>query len=265
MAKCLLACACILAISMSVAAQTKRVPGTDCALPFTLPPAVTDARIVMMGDMHGTHETPRMAAEIACTIARNGTPVTLAIEMPHDEQAALDAYLASDGGDAARSSLIARSFWRTRDDGLNTVATLGMIDRIRTLRYRGVPLAMLAIDAPSTAWTQPLPKVTLTAEQDQNLRAMVKGMAGNQAEQAIAELRSMLPGLIVRDRAMAQYMAEAIKADSARRFVVMAGNAHTNKLADGSLPGLQSMASLLLPQVKSLPVPLPQNLPFGGA
>jgi uncharacterized iron-regulated protein len=252
MARCLLALACTLAFSMSVAAQTKLVAGTDCALPFAFPTAVSEAKIVMLGDMHGTHETPRLAAELACIFARTGTPVTLAIEMPNDEQAALDAYLASDGKDAARSALTTRTFWRNSRDGRGSVATLAMIDRIRTLRQKGVPLALLAIDAPSTVWTQPLPKVTLTTEQEQRLRATMKEGGDTDAEQQVSQMIAMLPGIVVRDRAMAQNISDAIRADPARRFVILAGNAHTSKSVEGTLPGVQSMASILVPQVKSL-------------
>ena len=250
MAKYLLTFACILAFSISAVSQPKPAEDRPCALPFTFPAAITDASMVMLGDMHGTHETPRLAAELACTFARAGTTVTLAIEMPSDEQAALDAYLASDGKEAAQSALITRPFWRNSRDGRASVATMAMIDRIRTLRQRGAPLALLAIDAPSTTWTQPLPKVT--PEQEKLLRAKMKESGDKDAEQQVPQLLALIPAVIVRDRAMAQHMTDAMHADPARRFVILAGNAHTGKLADGMLPGVQSMASILLPQVKSL-------------
>lgn len=227
-----------------------------CALPFTFPAAATEARIVMLGDLHGTHETPQLAAELACALARSGTPVTLAIEMPHDEQVALNAYLASDGGDAARGALIARPFWQLRRDGTASVATLEMIDRIRALRQRGAQLSILAIDASRSDLARP-PTNTITPEQEQSVRAWVMkemGSEGAQSEgaQVVSEILAMLPELLLRDSAMAQHMADAMRTDRSRRFVVLAGNAHTGKLADEPFPGQRSMASILAPQFESL-------------
>lgn len=146
----------------------------SCTLPFTFSSEVFETRIVLLGDLHGTREALQLAAELVCTLSRKDTPVTLAIEMPHEEQTALNAYLTSDGGNAARSALIASPFWRLRRDGLNTVATLAMIDRIRELRQRGAPLTILAIDASSYDFTLPLPKIT--PEQEQRVYETMKGM-----------------------------------------------------------------------------------------
>ena len=60
-----------------------------------------------------------------------------------------------------------------------------------------------------------------------------------------------IPGLIIRDRVMTQYMVDAIRAEPARRFVVFVGNGHTGKVADAPIPGRPSMAAILAPQVKS--------------
>ena len=220
----------------------------SCTLPFTFPEEITETRIIMLGDLHGTHEAPQLAAELACTLARKGFPVTLAIEMPHDEQAALDAYIASDGGDTAQSALLTRSFWKLRRDGLNTVATLAMIDRIRLLRQRGNSLAILPIDASSRDFEQSLPQIT--TEQEQRVRDTLKEMGMNFDQQT--QLIEKLPGLIVRERSMAKYMIAAMRAEPSRRFVVFLGNGHTSKLADVPIPGRPSMASALASQVKSL-------------
>lgn len=205
----------------------------------------------MLGDLHGTHETPQLAAELACALARSGTPVTLAIEMPHDEQVALNAYLASDGGDAARGALIARPFWQLRRDGTASVATLEMIDRIRALRQRGAQLSILAIDASRSDLARPLTN-TITPEQEQSVRAAVMKEMGSEGAQLVSEILAMLPELLLRDSAMAQHMADAMRTDTSRRFVVLAGNAHTGKLADDPFPGMRSMASILAPQFESL-------------
>lgn len=118
----------------------------SCSQPFELPAAVSGARLIILGEMHGTQETPLFAAELACTLAQRGGRATLALEMDHREQAALDAYLASDGGEAARRALLSTSFWSATSDGRASTGTVAMIERVRVLRKAGVQLALLPID-----------------------------------------------------------------------------------------------------------------------
>lgn len=55
------------------------------------------ARIILVGEMHGTREFPALVARLACQALEAGRPLTLALEMPHEEEARLAAYVASDG------------------------------------------------------------------------------------------------------------------------------------------------------------------------
>jgi hypothetical protein len=117
-----------------------------CSLPVPLPEAVASARLVYLGEYHGTEETPLFAAEFACVQAQVGQPVTLALEMLQAEQPALDTYLASDGGPAARRKLLAGSFWRNTTDGRASTGTLAMIERVRLMRRSGLNVALLPLD-----------------------------------------------------------------------------------------------------------------------
>jgi hypothetical protein len=200
----------------------------------------------MVGDLHATHETPRLAAELTCTFARSGAPVTLAIEMPRDEQAALEVYLASDGGEAARSALISRPFWQRGALALASVANFAMIERIRALRKAGAPVSLLAIDASSTDLTPP---PVPTPEQEEGVRARAKEM---NSEAFIPVLLNAAAATTVRDRVMAQLVGDALRSDPARRFVVLLGAVHTNRLKGVPYAGGNSVASLLAPEVESL-------------
>ena len=55
---------------------------TVCELPFPFPPAATEARVLMVGNLHATHETPRLAAELTCTVARTDPPAPCHSLMP---------------------------------------------------------------------------------------------------------------------------------------------------------------------------------------
>ncbi|MGV6492816.1 hypothetical protein ACTUVK_003020 [Stenotrophomonas rhizophila] len=101
----------------------------------TWPEAMPIRPLVLVGELHGTVETPALVGELACAAAADATPVTVALEMDPTEQARIDAYLASAGTAADRSALLAGRFWtRTMQDGRSSVAMAALIERLRSLR-----------------------------------------------------------------------------------------------------------------------------------
>lgn len=124
------------------------------------PPAAVDTlagfagerRLVLLGEFHGTRETPVLVAELAERFSVK-SPVVLALEMHTDEQASLDAYLASDGDAHARAALRSRAFWTREDDqhdGRRSHDMLDLIERMRVLRAEGRDVRLLAYDPGST-------------------------------------------------------------------------------------------------------------------
>lgn len=110
------------------------------------------ARIILVGEMHGTHEYPALVARLACQALDGGRPVTLALEMPHEEEARLAAYLASDGGAQASLALTADSpFWQNVRDGRSSGAMLVLIEQARRWRAQGKPVRAITIDKPRAA------------------------------------------------------------------------------------------------------------------
>ncbi|WP_245626412.1 calcium-binding protein [Stenotrophomonas ginsengisoli] len=105
-------------------------------------------RLVVLGELHGTAEIPALAARLAATYADAG-PLTLALEVPHTEQAALDRYLASDGGQAAWNALAGTPFWQVSDDqhdGRRSVQMRQLVEAMRALRKQGAAVQVLAYD-----------------------------------------------------------------------------------------------------------------------
>lgn len=138
--------ACAVAAVLLSCPQAAWVNESPCALPVILPEAAANARLTFLGEYHGTQETPLFAAEYACTLAQKGQRVTLALEMLQTEQKALDAYLASDGGEAARRMLISTPFWRGTRDGRSSTGMVAMIERVRVLRSQGLKVDLLPLD-----------------------------------------------------------------------------------------------------------------------
>lgn len=115
------------------------VPGMEDVL--------TPGAVVLLGELHGTKEIPALAGTLACHTASAGTPVVVALEVPREEQGAVDLYLESDGGAEARAELLQGTFWRRPyQDGRSSAARLELLERLRRWRQAGQPLSVLAFD-----------------------------------------------------------------------------------------------------------------------
>ena len=112
--------------------------------------AKRETRWVIVGEMHGTNETPDAFTNLVCLAARSRGAVTVAIEYPADMQSVLDAWLDSDGSDAARTALLAGPFWRNPvQDGRTSVAFLRMLDRLRLMHRAGTVRSVRGFDMPT--------------------------------------------------------------------------------------------------------------------
>lgn len=108
-----------------------------------------DHRMVVLGEFHGTVETPLLVAELVDIYSRNGAPVRLALEMPTSENAALARYLHSNGDTPAREVLRQSPFWIVEDDqhdGRRSRDMLTLIEVIRNLREQGRDVAVSGYD-----------------------------------------------------------------------------------------------------------------------
>lgn len=109
-----------------------------------------DQRIIVLGEMHGTAETPAAFASIVCEAAARG-PVTVALELPQPMQAQLDAFLAADSDAAAIAALEGTWFLNPRiDDGRTSRAMLEMMHALRRLRIEGRDIAIVAFQPGSS-------------------------------------------------------------------------------------------------------------------
>src|SRR5450432_1995543 len=72
-----------------------------------------DHRLILLGELHGTREIPKLVGQLVSAYAEQG-PVVLGLEVHHSELGALHRYLASDGGQKAHSALQATAFWNVK-------------------------------------------------------------------------------------------------------------------------------------------------------
>ncbi|ENE1253220.1 calcium-binding protein [Stenotrophomonas maltophilia] len=106
-------------------------------------------RLLILGEFHGTRETPLLVRELMEAYAADGTPVRLALELPTDENAALATYLVSSGTAKARAALRGTPYWSVRSrmhDGRRSKDMLDLIEAARALRTRGRDVQVFGFD-----------------------------------------------------------------------------------------------------------------------
>lgn len=113
--------------------------------------AIGNRRLVMIGELHGTQETPALVGDVLDHFAARDRGVVLALEVSTQEQPRFDRYLASRGTAADRTALLEGAHWReVHHDGRDSKAMLDLIEHVRRLRTRGAPVALVAFDGGGT-------------------------------------------------------------------------------------------------------------------
>ena len=104
-------------------------------------------RLVLLGESHGTRETPAMAWVLADHYVRGGESVVLALEIDEAEQGRLDRYLDSAGVATDRAALLEGWHWHEpRHDGRDSEAMLELLEQMRLLRRHGGEVRVLLFD-----------------------------------------------------------------------------------------------------------------------
>ncbi len=102
-------------------------------------------RPLLIGEIHGTQETPALLASMLRQ--GSGRPWLLGLEIPRQEQERIEAFLRSDGGARARAALTGGAFWtRELQDGRSSEAMLQLIDAVRALRRSGRDIHVVCFD-----------------------------------------------------------------------------------------------------------------------
>ena len=107
-----------------------------------------EARVLLLGEIHGTVESPAFALDVACHAVTAGLPVVVGLEQPPAGQAAVDRFLDSSGTPENRQQLLAGSFWQASyQDGRASWAMFDLIDGLRRLRARDAAVEVTLFDA----------------------------------------------------------------------------------------------------------------------
>lgn len=95
-------------------------------------------RWVIVGEIHGTNETPDAFADAVCLTAQVRSSVVVAVEQPASAQAAIDDFIASDGAEEARRRFLAAPMWNgPMKDGRSSEAYFRLFETLRQMRSAG--------------------------------------------------------------------------------------------------------------------------------
>lgn len=112
-----------------------------------LGPLLVSGNVLLLGEMHGTEQSPRFTAAVACQGLRKGLPVTVGLEIPRGQEPAGVAYLASEGTSKDREALLATDHWtRSYQDGRSSGAMLELIEELRRFSRAGLPVRIRWFD-----------------------------------------------------------------------------------------------------------------------
>lgn len=107
-------------------------------------------RWLFIGELHGSNETPAAFLNLVCDAIAQGKHVTVALERPTSEQAALNNILTARNLATAQESLLRLHDWKEVLDGRGSEAMLRLLVSLRELRRQQPDLEVVAFDAPYT-------------------------------------------------------------------------------------------------------------------
>ena len=134
-------------LQMLAALPAVAAPGACDPVPG-LEPVVRGSDVVLLGEMHGTVESPAFVGRMVCLALGAGRSVTVGLEMPLEEEPRVHAFLASPGSPADREALLAGAFWQAAyQDGRRSRAMLDLLDDLRRRSRGGAALHVLLLDS----------------------------------------------------------------------------------------------------------------------
>jgi hypothetical protein len=140
-------------VQVAKAPNAKQAPSAaamECGLPIIgLEKQVKKGGVLLLGEMHGTQEVPRFVAQTVCQATVAGTPVTVGLELPLENQTRVDAFLESAGTEDDWLKLMEAPFWRSPyPDGRSSEAVANMLEQLRQLRSSGLDVEAFVFDHP---------------------------------------------------------------------------------------------------------------------
>jgi uncharacterized iron-regulated protein len=107
-------------------------------------------RVFLLGELHGTEQSPSYAFMVACNSAKVGHETVVGLELTSAAQPLVDLYLDSGGSEQDRAALLEHDIWtRSYQDGRTSRAIVGLIEQVRQARRQDLKVDVLFYDIAS--------------------------------------------------------------------------------------------------------------------
>ena len=104
-------------------------------------------KVLVVGEMHGTEESPAFVAEVICQAASSGRSVTLGLELLDSERSGIDTYLDSERTAADKARLTGTGAWSAEyQDGRTSGAILELLERVAEIGAGGASIDVELFD-----------------------------------------------------------------------------------------------------------------------
>jgi len=149
------------------------------------------ADILLLGEIHGTSESPQLVGQLACAALEQGHAVVVGLELPRTMQEGIDTYLGGDGSREAKIELLDDDFWkRDYQDGRTSRAMMELIETLRVLRVDEQPIRIVAFDI-----------VRREPDRDQAMALEISRVAADRRDDRLIVLTGNLHARLTRGRA----------------------------------------------------------------
>jgi hypothetical protein len=140
-------------------------------------------QFVVVGEMHGTNETPAIFEDLVCSARITQRPIIVGVELR--DQDAIDVVMGSGGSgthEAAIHDLLSRREWRS-SDGRTSRAMLMLLEELRALKLQGIVAGVVAFsqaqEGDSDAEREERMASALLSAAKRNPNALVIALTGN--------------------------------------------------------------------------------------
>jgi uncharacterized iron-regulated protein len=114
--------------------------------------SVLGKQVIILGEIHGTNESPRFAENIVCHLQQAKKRVVLALEISNDYQAQITEAMNQDSEQAAVTQLGKMPFWRpSMQDGKRSIGYMSLLRSAWRWKKQNPEFKVIAVDLPSNA------------------------------------------------------------------------------------------------------------------
>jgi hypothetical protein len=137
-------------------------------------------RFIVVGEMHGTAETPAIFRDLVCSAVAAKRPVLVGVELR--DQHEIDVFMRPGNDEAAVRNLLSAKEW-TRSDGRSSRAMLTLLKELRAFKLKGLISGVVAFadtfPQESAAQGEKRMAAALQAAANKNPDALVIALVGN--------------------------------------------------------------------------------------